>query len=1395
MRRPFALLFLACLLWCSSAVAAPLRIFIRSGPKTHGPGAHDHPSFLRDWVPLLNARGAQATGGDDFPTQEQLDQTDVLVIHRDGGGDFTPEQRERVESFTKRGGGVVVIHAGNVASTPERTDFYKELIGGSWRKSVTRWKEGPMNLYFTDRANPITKDCSNFEMDDEIYYDMDVKPEVRVLAGAYTPKPVGRDEGANKRAAELTGGGKKVSVYDIQPQLWTYERDSYRAFVCIPGHNYVNFARPNFRAVLLRGIAWAGKRGNVDELCLPSELGDNLRYVEGGPVRPSEAAARLEVHPEFELSLVASEPLVNKVLNVDWDAKGRMWVCESPEYPNGRRTQTTEPWKDAGSLYPGNFEREPQDRICWLEDTNGDGVMDKKHVFADKLELVTSFVFHKNGVIACAAPDIWLLEDTQGKGVCDKRTKLYTGLGARDTHAVINNMRWGADGWIYATNGYSTSPSVTNGDGSKDFGGYSAGVIRFKPDGSAFEQYSSKNSNTWGLNMTWDGQCFFTQPTCGEVLMHVALPEQILSKGRLPGTNSYNVLVKGQPTFPLMKWQEQAYVQIDQVGFYTAAAGCAIYEGGAWPARWNYSYFTTEPTINIVSHFFVSPEGVSYKAQKEEGRAETEFIRSNDLWFRPVETRVGPDGALYVVDFYNQAVIHNDTRGPIHGPANAAVRPDRDHYFARIWRLQHKQAAKVEVPDLSTKDAQALVAVVKSSPNAHTKFNAFRLLRESGASPETLASLAPATGSRAVGVYEAALSGLENPVKRAALVTQFVAATDAWTRSALVAAANSNAVEFVKDSLAGTAPSGAEVFIEALLPAALRDDFERRAPVFLAACVGVKPGMEPLRAVVLEALARSGQVVSTPDAATLSALKSLLSEPLTAASVLPLVASWDKAGVLKDALAAGKALQLARLKNKETSLDERGRAAESLLAALGASTEVIEALEAVLAEGAGEALHVRLVNAIGGFSNSECAQLLVRAFPRFDGVEVDAAFNQLLKRPEWTRVFLEALRDGKVKLENLGPGNVARLRSHPNKAVALAAGKLLDELGRPAFAEKDKLLAELTPQVEMAGGNVEKGHQLFTTVCATCHKLGGVGNDVGPALDGMGAHSAADLLVAVVDPNREVDPSFYAWNLVKKNGETLMGVIAQENSTSIQLRSLAGVVEIQKDQIATRENTKRSLMPEGFEALGAESLRDLMAYLNSTGGRFRFLNLSRAFTADTRNGLFLSLEKKGDTIHFEKFGTLTALGIPFEAVDPARSTTASNVVVLKGGAVPDAVSKGYPQSVEVPVRSEAARLHLLSGVGGWAGRRKGEPVLTVTALFEDGGTEAFVLRDGEHFADYNGRAQVPGSQEAVGLVSRGQLRVITLELKKRGVIRSLKLESADNHVAPVVVAITADKNG
>lgn len=252
---------------------APLRVFLRCGPKTHGPGDHDHPAFARDWQPLLTAAGMKVSVGDadakgvqTFPSDEQLAQTDVLVIHRQGGGDFKPDEKARVETFAKRGGSFVVIHAGAVAGGEASANFYKDLVGGSWRQKVTKWREGPMQLTFPEKDNVLTGGVADFGMKDEIYYDMDLRDDIRPLAFAPTPK-------------------KKGDGFEEQPQIWTYENTGHRAFVFIPGHTYVNFNRPDVKLLLLRGIAWAGSRANPRQY-------DMFATIEICPPAPGVPAAK-----------------------------------------------------------------------------------------------------------------------------------------------------------------------------------------------------------------------------------------------------------------------------------------------------------------------------------------------------------------------------------------------------------------------------------------------------------------------------------------------------------------------------------------------------------------------------------------------------------------------------------------------------------------------------------------------------------------------------------------------------------------------------------------------------------------------------------------------------------------------------------------------------------------------------------------------------------------------------------------------------------------------------------------------------------------------------------------------------------------------------------------------
>ena len=1452
----------------SAGAAEPLRVFIRGGIKTHGPNQHDHPRFLGDWTKLLGERGMKVDGAMEFPSADQLAKADVVVIYAADGMRIEGEQRASFEKFLQRGGGVVVIHDAVVSGQgSDNPNWTKEIIGGAWRwdrpeGQRTKWFEGEVGVYVVSPEDPLMAGLSNFDWKDEIYYDLDMAPDANVLATSFH------------------------SVFVIAPQIWTYEKtrpsgnQPYRAFVSLPGHEYDVFNTPHYRAILMRGIAWAGKRANVDEFCLPVELA-SLTYPAGGPIAPEKAAATLKVHPDFDITLVAAEPLVEKVISLDWDPAGRLWVAETVEYPGGRtikdvdRPIARQNHNRADSY--GKTEKEDRialDRIAWLEDTNGDGRMDKKHIFADKdhgvpggIELVTSLVPYKDGVVIAQAPDILWLRDTNGDGVCDKVEVLYNGFGNFDTHAVLNNFRWGLDGWVYSAIGYSAGQpkSVSTG---KDFGRVTAGIIRFKPDGSAVEQVVSGSCNTWGFDFAPDGELFYTTATCGEHFLHIIMPDSVLARGNVGRVRGSSVAPDHQAIAPLVKHTRPAYVQIDWVGQFTASAGCAIYNGGAWPEKWNGSHLNSETTMSLVHHEFLKQNGVTYVASKEPGREDTEFIAGSDLWFRPIHTRIGPDGALYVVDFYNQAAIHNDTRGPSHGARNAATRPDRDHHFGRIWRVQHKQAKAIARPDLTKKDPGLWVKAL-ASDNGWTRDTAARLLRENGAGNEfgalrNLALDANFKGpSRIAALYTmAALGSLEGDDLLAAIADQdsvvrknafrIAAAGDnrdfvpdaenvrnavndsdararLWSlialqttgHSAETAAAVVEAWPKLKDphlqsAAVGVAATDPLLFVEASFKAAdpaFVTDFvnhtvrllaakgEATAAAQLVSLLARQPAAtDGLKEVALESLAANlkADVVPAWNADLAAALKSLLSStrPGLPGAALPIIARWDKGGALASDLRPVITQLETKLGDAAMPDAQRGQVAVNLLGVRQLDATIVPAVGKLLGNGAAD-LQKRVIEALAATGDATAGAELVAAYKRVPIELRELVFGSVIRRADWVPVLLQALADKKIDLLTLGPANQHRLRNHSDKTVAAKANEVLDALKGPEQKQKEALIAQYRMEVVKVGDSI-KGRESFIANCAPCHKFKNDGADFAPNLTGMGAHGPEDLLVHIIDPNRVVEPNFVAVSVETKDDNSYDGIVLRENAASVFVRNQTAEYEVAKSNIKTRTSTGRSLMPEGFEALGTDGLRDLISYLCEDERRFRILDLTAAFNGSSSEGIYANKDSKGETVRLRKFGALKVGEVPFDIISPQKSPTGMNLLTLKGrmGMAPQ-----YAQQVSINVGFEANRLHVLGGVGGWAypfdaERLKNKPVAKITAHFAGGGTEELTFTNGVEFADYIGSGDnfnVPGSTAVPDLVRSGQLRYFSVDLKRTAKIDRIVVESFNNEIAPTFVGLTVEK--
>ena len=1414
--------------WAAEPQETPIRVLVSS----------DRPDYAQSLVSILNERGAKAEAG---PVDDaSLARADVAVLFGSGFQPYLAERRAAIEAFAARGGGLVLLHGAIAAGS---ADWWKPLAGGAWTASSRRFASRMM-LYVASGQHPIVRDAWSFDVDDETVYDLDVADGLQVLASAFTPKITGRRDQADR-----PGQADRANIYDLQPQMWAYEGRTHRAFVELQGDPRT-LAHASHRAFTLRAISWAARRNDLDRLCSREEL-TAIRYPEGGPSRPSDTPKQMEVHPDFTVTTIASEPLINKPIAINWDARGRLWIAETPEYPNGRRPTVAAPWKETGSLEPGHYDRPGRDRICILTDSKGDGIMDTKTVFYEGLELVTGFCFYGDGVLALNQPDLLWIRDTDGDGKADKVERILTGFTPGDSHFVANHLIAAPDGWIYLSMG--GQEDIRTPDRKTLLGRASSGIFRVKPDGSALEQVSSKGGNGFGAHITSDFEMFFGQATSGNPLQHVVVPEWTLAAGRMKNLSGAYSVINGRKVVRRELPSRAPLMQIDVVGGYSAACAALVYEGGAWPEAWNRATFVTEPILNVIHTEKMRAAGPTLNGEMV--RTDAEFIYSRDYWFRPIDVATGPDGAIYILDFYSPVIAHSDTRGPQHSRAGASVRPDRDHYFGRIYRVQHKQAKTLVVPDLEKAGVPELAAAFRH-PNDVVRSNAFRLLigkkgADVAAALEKLAADESFIPARLLGLWglyrvgalkpEELRAALKSPVaevrKTAALIVEagaipglapdlaanledpdprariammrglarsawtediaakllalYPALEDDWTRSAAIAAVADPATVLSAALKSDTSPAHLPLLLALARRMADRRDAAAFVPL-LEAAAAAPPRADGVKAVLLEAAA--ALTSAPPDSAGLqTALRTLLQSGTLrlSAGALPIAAAWGTSADLKADVARRVALALARAGDEKASEESRMLEVTALAGARSADPEILPALGRVLSGGGSPALKRHTLAALGSTADPRVGPMLLDVQSRLDPASQDASFTLLLSRRDWILTLLQAIDAKTVTLAQLGPNNVFRLRSHPDKELAQRAAKTLDAISKPS-TNKDALIASLLPEV-IKPGSPARGREVFQKTCAACHKFNDLGNQIGPVLTGMGAHGPEFLLVNIVDPNRSVDAGYEAWNVATKNGSILSGILGQENDAVMVLKTATGPIEIPKSEIVAAKKSSLSLMPEGLEALGAEALRDVIAFLCEGAGNYRVLDLSGAFTTDTRRGLFHSAAALRDTLHFRAYGLVQVEGVPFNLIDPSKSSLGGNLIVLRGGGEAD-YAFGYPRQVEVKVGAPVKSLRLLGGVAGWGAPepKDGPTILTLSLFFQGGAKEVVELKDGVHFLDYPSNGEVPGSKRAEGVMSEGQIRVITVPVTRSQILERIVLSSPGHGTTAATAAITAE---
>jgi putative membrane-bound dehydrogenase-like protein len=1434
--------FLSFALACASAVlgAAPLKVTVVA----------DDPVAVKSLVAELKEAGAVVTEADRprdiLDTKHERDE--VIVLYRKDYSPYEVHDRAALADLSNRGVSFVALRG---AIAGPSASWARDTFGAGWTPESRRFRALMMLNIRTD-AHPLAKDASTFDVTDQTVFNLELNEKIHVLASSFTSKVTN----TRRRATEVAD---KASVYDIQPQAWVFENSRLRSAVFLQGEAET-LAHASYRTFIKRGIAWAGRRANVDELCAAKDLVD-LRYPVGGPSRAEKAIASFQMQPGFKASVIVTEPLINKPIAVQWDERGRLWVAETPEYPNGRRPLTAESWREGGVLVPGSYDRPAQDKISVLVDTDGDGKADQKQLFHEGLELITGFCHYKDGIIVVAQPNIVWLRDTNADGKADKEVILFGGFTPGDTHFVANHFVLAPDGWVYASHGGGGEATFPN-DPSKKVR-ISAGTFRFKPDGSAIEQIASQGGNSFGNEVTGKMELYHGKATNGNPIQHVVLPESVLAKA--PGTPA-KAFSSVNPRRPVLRTDlpdRAPLLQIDQVGYYTAACSVAVQEHGAWPEDYRDGIFTTEPILDVIHFEKLVPSGPTFLG--EVTIKDREWLRSTDHWFCPIDVSFGPDGALYVLDFYTPVVAHNDTRGPMHSKSGASVRPDREHYFGRIYRIQHDAAPKLATPDLSKADIAGLVAAF-DHPNKVVRFNALRVLmdKDAGLLASAIGPLVAMVRSEAKSeariaalwalqrldrledgllhalcadadaavrknaflvaeaahsklptpVYAKALQDAEPRVRLAALramgaapleasagallLSAQASLTDDWSKAAATAAAAANPGPVLAGILAGPADATGADFARTLAASLNGDD----AVAVLAA--SAKSANKPVVTAVLREL--SARRVAAPAAldSARQSLRTLIADQdgAVGASAAAVAALWFTDGSLKAELASAAVRLLPELADAKASPDTQVAAARVLVQLRDAAPEVRPALAQALAD-SNEAVAVATAGALAASGDASVGKLLYAAFPKSTGSFRATLFSALVGRAEWAGLVLDALDAKSLSAMQLGPMQVSQLVRHPDASIAKRAATVLAKLNAGSSPAKDDIVSKLRPEVEKPG-DAAKGKELFVAVCQTCHKVGNVGNDFGPNLQGIGSHPPAEMLVHIVDPNRMVDDEHRTWNFKMKDGTQYSALIGSENPTFVKLKLPAGQsAELKVADIVSRERSPNSLMPEGFESLGAEGLRNVIAYLRSvaispegeTVGRFRLLDLRAAFTASTNTGLYASKEAKRDTLPFAQFGQVQSNGVPYKVVDPKTAKDGLNVIVLKGGNGKGAYSKSFPSKVEIPVGSVANRIHFLGAVGGW-GAHAGVAMIA-EVRFLSGKVQKKVFYGARDFADYNGVGDVPGSKSARQLLSGDgrQVRTLWIPVESDEIIEKIVLSSEDTPIAPTTVAVTIEIGG
>ena len=947
---------------------------------------------------------------------------------------------------------------------------------------------------------------------------------------------------------------------------------------------------------------------------------------------PATLLAQMHLPPGFKATLFAAEPDVQNPIALCWDERGRLWIAENYTYSDNKE----------------RFDLRLRDRILIFEDTDNDGRFDRRTVFADDLQMLTSIERGFGGVYALCPPHL-LFIPTEGDKPSGPPQILLDGFSttAASRHTFANGLKWGPDGWLYGRVGISsTSWADVPGTPPDRRSPTAGGIWRYHPTQKIYEPYCHGTTNPWGMDWDEHGEMFFINTVIGHLWHGIQGAHFKRMHGDDPYPRIYELIDQHADHY---HWDSgEAWTDVRKLGVTAASSrvggghahvGLMIYQGTNFPPAYRGQVFTTNLHGRRVNIDRLERHGSGYV-----GKHAPDFMTTDDPWFRGIEIQAGPDGGVYVLDWSDLGECHeNDgvhrTSGRIYkityGEATrpketdltqltaaqlVALQPSANEWLVRMarWELRERARQQNGLPAVT----QQLREQFATAPTPAKQLAAYWTLHQISAfAPDSTAPVAPML---------------------AAMRTSSNEHLQRWAVASTPATAQNTASPFLRLARASTLPAlapDARAQLAALLLAHPEDATDHNLPLLYWS------GIRDLAPAQLVALAPACRIPLVRQFITRRVTEDIDQAPAPLNTLLALNADGLAADILRgmsdtlrgwskakkpagwDAFAArvttlqdealtkllrdlevlfGSGRALAEVRaialDPKASSDNRRAALRTLIEAKSPDLrKVCESLIGI------PALSVAAIQGLASFADSAAADRIIARYKGLSPHERPAALAVLVSRPAFARVLLNHVESPVEKIviprADLTPVLARQIRSFNEAALTQKLAEVWGEV-RESSADKQHLIAtlkaKLTPEF-LRTGDARQGRALFGAVCAACHKLYGEGHTLGPDLTGSGRHDIGYLIENIADPSAVVAAENLLTVLTLKDGRVLNGLLHAQTERTVTIRMMAQETRIDRAAIAKQEQLPVSMMPEGLlTALTDDQVRHLIAYLQTT---------------------------------------------------------------------------------------------------------------------------------------------------------------------------------------------------